>query len=632
MTNTQQQPTILIVDDDSTNIQILASTLTSLYRIKVSNNGADALKIAQSEQPDLILLDVMMPGMDGFEVCRRLKANPLTDKIAVIFVTADNTESDEERGLNLGAVDYITKPFVGRIVKARICKQIRLKRQADLLELKPIDIFPWNNHFNTDIPKIDEQHQRLVHLLNELAGHTAVHCDIQTLHSVFNQLADYAIYHFQTEEVIWHEHLQDDALAIKHKAEHDSFTSTILNLKNEENANLLYGRIDKLLLFLVNWLAHHILENDKYMALVVLAMQSGLSMEQAKKQAHDKLHDGTRPLINMMLSAYSSLATNTAQLMKEAVERKQIERQLNISARKLKSTVQGLEKANEDLKKQFTDSIKVFAHVIEMRPAIKSGQSKYIIENAMLIARYLDMNSEENKNILYAGLLMKIGKMSFPDILLEMPFYSIPLADKERYLKHAVEGETLLNELAYLKGASVLIRHQYERYDGTGLPDGLARQNIPMGSRILSVVSDYIAYLDGSMTGEEMSGNAAIGKLTERSGSYYDPDVIDALVKVLKGANVDVEEVKAKTPEIKKSWKSSSLHNTPDKTRKLNIANSVIEVSWPQLQLGMDIESVYFGDKPYIRNCIADKKIISEILSFSERIGKDPVIRVRMKL
>lgn len=133
MTN-NQQAMILIVDDVPSNVQILAETLRSQYRIKVASNGTDALKIAQREQPDLILLDVMMPDMNGFEVCRRLKENTTTHKIAVIFVTANTAESDEELGLNLGAADYITKPFVIPIVKARIRNHLRLKQQADLLE------------------------------------------------------------------------------------------------------------------------------------------------------------------------------------------------------------------------------------------------------------------------------------------------------------------------------------------------------------------------------------------------------------------------------------------------------------------------------------------------------------------
>lgn len=134
MTDIVNTPTILIVDDDPVNVKILAEALHSTYRIKIAANGVEALNIAKCEQPDLILLDVMMPHMDGFEVCRRLKSDSNTQKIAVIFVTVLHSEIDEEKGLNLGAVDYIGKPFVMPIIKARIRTYIRLKLQADLLE------------------------------------------------------------------------------------------------------------------------------------------------------------------------------------------------------------------------------------------------------------------------------------------------------------------------------------------------------------------------------------------------------------------------------------------------------------------------------------------------------------------
>lgn len=134
MTDNSKQLMILVVDDVATNVQILAETLSPIYRIKVASNGVDALEIALREQPDLILLDIMMPKMDGFEVCQHLKENLITRKTPVIFLTGRNTESDEERGLNLGAVDYITKPFKIAIVKARIRNHVRLKQQADLLE------------------------------------------------------------------------------------------------------------------------------------------------------------------------------------------------------------------------------------------------------------------------------------------------------------------------------------------------------------------------------------------------------------------------------------------------------------------------------------------------------------------
>jgi len=128
-------PTVLIVDDEPTNVQALAKLLKSDYRIQVANNGEKALAIAQgSEQPDLILLDIQMDGLDGYEVCRQLKEDPATSTIPVIFVTGQDTVSDEEKGFKLGAVDYISKPFYPTIVRARVGTHMSLKIKTDLLE------------------------------------------------------------------------------------------------------------------------------------------------------------------------------------------------------------------------------------------------------------------------------------------------------------------------------------------------------------------------------------------------------------------------------------------------------------------------------------------------------------------
>ncbi|MDO9422679.1 MAG: response regulator [Methylobacter sp.] len=303
-----------------------------------------------------------------------------------------------------------------------------------------------------------------------------------------------------------------------------------------------------------------------------------------------------------------------------------LEEKVEQRTEQLNNAMQHLDRANKSLEKQYIDSIKAFSRIIEMRPGIKSGQSKYIAEKALLVARKLGINAEERKNIFYAGLLIQIGKMSLPDKLLAESYYSIPLADKQSYLKHAVEGEALLKGLTQLKGASVLIRHQYERYDGSGLPDGLAKQKIPLGSRILNVVGDYIAYLEGSMTGEVMSVSTAVIQLTSRRGSYYDPDIIDVFVKVLKETSVE-EEVTTEPPEIKKSWKNSRLLGGSE---SFIVERPVMEISWMQLKLGMEVDSIYFENKPYLRNCVVDQRIIDNIKALRENAGKNPVIKIRM--
>lgn len=135
MHSDETKPQILIVDDTPTNIQVLAEALRADYRVRVAGSGKAAFEIIEKlGAPDLILLDVMMPVMDGYEVCRRLKQNPETQHVPVIFVTAKSEAVDEEYGLNLGAVDYIAKPFYLPIVSARVRNHINLKLKTDLLE------------------------------------------------------------------------------------------------------------------------------------------------------------------------------------------------------------------------------------------------------------------------------------------------------------------------------------------------------------------------------------------------------------------------------------------------------------------------------------------------------------------
>lgn len=150
----ENKPVILIVDDLATNVQALALLLKDEYTVKVATSGERALELAYQEPlPDLILLDVEMPDMSGYDVCRHLKIMEESMDIPVIFVTAKDSEIDEEYGLELGAVDYIVKPFRPAIVKARVKTHIMLKKHHDhlaLIALKDHLTGIYNRHFMVD--------------------------------------------------------------------------------------------------------------------------------------------------------------------------------------------------------------------------------------------------------------------------------------------------------------------------------------------------------------------------------------------------------------------------------------------------------------------------------------------------
>ena len=134
LTNSPAQ-TVLIVDDEITNIKVLSSLLRDDLNVVFATNGTAALELAETKRPDLVLLDIMMPGIDGYEVCRKLKANPQTSHIPVIFVTARDQEQDEANGFSAGAIDFITKPFSPMLVKARVRNHLELIGQRNSLKL-----------------------------------------------------------------------------------------------------------------------------------------------------------------------------------------------------------------------------------------------------------------------------------------------------------------------------------------------------------------------------------------------------------------------------------------------------------------------------------------------------------------
>ncbi len=129
----QGKPRLLVVDDEPINIQVMHQIFAADYQVFMATGGAQALAICKDNPPDLVLLDVVMPGMDGFEVCRQLKADDSTRNIPVIFVTAYNDAAQETHGLDVGAVDFITKPVNPAVVRARVKTHLTLKFQSDMM-------------------------------------------------------------------------------------------------------------------------------------------------------------------------------------------------------------------------------------------------------------------------------------------------------------------------------------------------------------------------------------------------------------------------------------------------------------------------------------------------------------------
>jgi putative two-component system response regulator len=189
MTSQSKKPVLLIIDDNQLNVETLTDYLEEDYQIHGALTGPDALAMAKEIHPDLILLDIMMPFMDGFEICRQLKSNPGTSNIPVIFITGKGDEADIAQGFELGAVDYITKPFHMPEIQMRVNHHLRLcdtnenlkqtniklerqvnQKNADIKDMLSAAIKAMSQMFENNDPSTAGHQQRVAKLASHIAG------------------------------------------------------------------------------------------------------------------------------------------------------------------------------------------------------------------------------------------------------------------------------------------------------------------------------------------------------------------------------------------------------------------------------------------------------------------------------
>lgn len=301
-----------------------------------------------------------------------------------------------------------------------------------------------------------------------------------------------------------------------------------------------------------------------------------------------RLHDEKQKLFAVINQQNAELARLNAEL-EEKVEQRN---------RQLQASMQVQEESHRKLGKQYNDAVKAFAGIIEMRPGIKSGHSAYAAENARQIAQRMGLDQAEIQDIVYAGLLLQIGKMSLPGDLLRQPLLVLSSYDKQRYIRHANEGWNLLCDIERFNHCAEMIRRQYENYDGSGEPSGLKGEAIPIGSRILAVVRDYICYVDGYLSGYTMSTDQVRSRLLLHKHREYDPEVVEIFLALL------------------------SENALADK-------RPILEITPAQLQAGMRVAEITVDGELFLEKTIAGSDDVERVLELMG-LGKSVIVRIRV--
>jgi diguanylate cyclase (GGDEF)-like protein/putative nucleotidyltransferase with HDIG domain len=512
--NTKKQRKILVIDDSQANLVLLKAHLSSMGLVPLlAENAADGIKIALEQQPDVILLDVMMPEVDGFETCRRLKTDVRTASIPVIFVSAKDQSEDKISGLKLGAIDYVTKPFNRGELQARISIVLQMiELQERLLLLANTDELTGlanRRHFF----EILEREMLQAKLRGGSIAVMMFDIDhFKNINDAFGHLIGDQI--LQQFGKILKENIYPLDMAARYGGE--EFIVVMPGMPVEIAAQ----RADKLRLII-----------DKYRweaagESVSVTCSVGISVFDGTNAADS--YEIIRKADDALYTA-KYRGRNCTVLYDQINPDEQLQKHQNEDFRELQAKISMLA---QQIKAQTLGTITAFAKAIAAKDAYLVDHAENVKTYATAIARQMAVSQALTEQLQTAAMLHDLGKIVIPNDILHK---QAPLTDDERRIieRHPVLSAEILAPIGLFSQEIVIIRHHHENFDGTGYPNGLVGRNIPIGSRILAVANCFDA-----MTSEHWcihnikSADEAVDEIVSLAGAQFDPEVAKAFRSV----------------------------------------------------------------------------------------------------
>ncbi len=471
---------ILVVDDIPANLKLLMDLLTSQgYKVRPAIAGEQALSAIKMRKPDLILLDVKMPGMDGYQVCQHLKKNKQTAEIPVIFISALGSLKDRIRGFEEGGVDYITKPFQREEVLVRVHTHIQLYRMQQDLELI-----------------VAERTQDLQQAISQLRKSETQLKQAQAIGHIGNwELI------LSNSNVLWSEEVYH-IMGVEPQKFVPNFEN-FLSLAHPDDRAALRNVIDKAINGVVNYheIEYRILQPDGTERTI---LTSG------------KLHSNEK---GEPVSIFG--------VVQDITEHKLAEDQKHQSAMQLHNML--------------LQTIEAISMTVEKRDPYTAGHQRRVSLLAVAIAKEMRLNENTIEGIRLGAMIHDLGKISIPSEILSKPG-QLSSVEFALIKLHPDAGYEIVKEIDFPWPVAEMIRQHHERLNGTGYPSGLSGNEIIIEAQILAVADVVEAMASHRPYRPSQGIKAALDEISKNKGINYETTVVDACLKIFAEKRFEFEE------------------------------------------------------------------------------------------
>ncbi len=471
------KPKILIVDDVIENLHAIINVLRNDYATIVASSGEKALVLAASEPPpDLILLDIKMPGIDGYEVLQKLKADPVTAEIPVIFVTALSESADEAKGLIMGAVDYITKPINPDLLKTRILTQIELQRYRKKYTLfgTSYDNAPQRQPSILVVDDVPENIQELISALSDEYrimvannGNKA----IETVHG--DNPPDLILLDIMMPEMDGYEVCR----RIKASATGNRIPILFVSVINEP--------VEKVRGFAIG-------------AADYISKPFDIDEVRARIRTHLELNRYRLHLENLIEARTAALS---------------------ISEKKLKDNL--------------FDAVATLAAIVERRDPYTAGHQFRVTQLAVAIAKELQLSQQQVEGIHLASIVHDVGKNQIPAEILTRPGRLSQL-EFDLIKVHPQNGYEILKHIDFPWPVAQAVLQHHERLDGSGYPQALKNDEILLEARIIAVADVVEAMFSDRPYRHGLGIEKALEEIEQGSDKIYDAEVVRCCLKLFE--------------------------------------------------------------------------------------------------